>query len=164
MKLATLSEPLASFSSILVGETIYNLRAALDYLVYELANLDSGQIQKNTQFPIVDYMKSWQEESHSKLKGLSSSHKAAIERLQPFRNCDWTRILREISNPDKHRSFIVVRMSAVLHSNISRTNQTILPPTLQMLFEEDGRPVMKTLQELQGQVAGVLDIFKPDFP
>ena len=39
---------------ILVGETVYNLRAALDYLVYELAILDSGQIQEYTQFPIED--------------------------------------------------------------------------------------------------------------
>ena len=39
---------------ILIGETIYNLRAILDYLVYELAILDSGQIQKGTQFPIED--------------------------------------------------------------------------------------------------------------
>ena len=39
---------------IRVGEAIYNLRAALDYLVYELAILDSGNVQQGTQFPIED--------------------------------------------------------------------------------------------------------------
>ena len=38
---------------ILVGEVCYNLRAALDYLVYEWAYLDAGGPQKGTQFPIV---------------------------------------------------------------------------------------------------------------
>jgi hypothetical protein len=35
---------------ILVGEVCYHLRSALDYLVYELALLDSGVEQKGTQF------------------------------------------------------------------------------------------------------------------
>jgi hypothetical protein len=39
-----------SILSILVGETIYNLRAALDYLVFELARLDSGQSQATPNF------------------------------------------------------------------------------------------------------------------
>ena len=37
---------------ILIGEIVYNLRAALDYLVYELAHLDSGRIIDMTQFLI----------------------------------------------------------------------------------------------------------------
>src|SRR5215831_11863276 len=40
--------------SVLIGEAVYNLRAALDYLVYELAFLDTGSIKDGTQFPI-DY-------------------------------------------------------------------------------------------------------------
>jgi len=45
---------------ILVGEICYNLRASLDYLVYELAILDSGAVQDNTQFPIYDKEKKTQ--------------------------------------------------------------------------------------------------------
>jgi hypothetical protein len=44
--------PIPEEISIVVGEICYNLRAALDYLVYELARLDSGCIQNGTQFPI----------------------------------------------------------------------------------------------------------------
>ena len=42
---------------ILVGEICYNLRAnlraSLDYLVYELAILDSGAVQDNLSFPFM---------------------------------------------------------------------------------------------------------------
>jgi hypothetical protein len=39
----------------LVGEICYNLRSALDYLVFELAKHDSGTRQENTQFPIAEF-------------------------------------------------------------------------------------------------------------
>ena len=35
-----------------IGEIVHNLRAALDYLVFQLAILDSGSEQQGTQFPI----------------------------------------------------------------------------------------------------------------
>src|SRR5437016_970997 len=38
--------------AIIVGEICYNLRAALDYLIYELDLLDCGQVQDGTQFLI----------------------------------------------------------------------------------------------------------------
>jgi hypothetical protein len=44
----------APIVSILLGEICYNLRSALDYLVFELAYFDSGIIQQGTQFPIDD--------------------------------------------------------------------------------------------------------------
>jgi len=44
--------PTPQIFSILAGEVIYNLRAALDYLVYELAKVDSDYVVYRTQFPI----------------------------------------------------------------------------------------------------------------
>jgi len=70
---------------ILVGEVIYNLRAALDYLIYELAFLDSFKIQEGTQFPIEDTKRRWQvaafgtKKRPARLVGISGRHKAAIE-------------------------------------------------------------------------------------
>src|SRR5690348_9652745 len=40
--------------AILVGEACYNLRTALDYMVYELAILDSRKMHRQTQFLIED--------------------------------------------------------------------------------------------------------------
>ena len=84
------------FISILVSEAIYNLRAALDYLIYELAILDSGQIQDGTQFPIENSPRGWKfrrdgcpnkrngiPDYGCYLRGISFSHKAIIKTLQP---------------------------------------------------------------------------------
>jgi hypothetical protein len=178
--------------SILIGETIYNLRAALDYLVYELAILDSGKIQKRTQFPIEDRKEGW--DGHvvngGHLKGLSAGHQAAIKRLQPFCQCKWPGLLRDISDPDKHRflisleyeqvslpsfmsKFIVKSKLIVKFAGLLRENQTVRFPgreTMkvqrsgphQILFDE-GHPVIETLQEFQTNITNVLDAFKPDF-
>jgi hypothetical protein len=89
--------------SILLGEICYNLRSALDYLVFELAKLDSGSVQNGTQFPIDDTPQLFTRHILTRLKGISPPHVTAIERLQPYNGCKWSPILRDISNPDKHR-------------------------------------------------------------
>lgn len=98
-----------------VSDAAHNLRAALDYLVYELALRDSGSIQNGTQFPI-ESCKSGKAPGGSDvgfdavvnrlLKGVSQSNRDAIERLQPYNGAHWARNLKEISNPDKHRHLI----------------------------------------------------------
>jgi hypothetical protein len=69
--------------AVLVGEICYNLRSALDYLVYGLARRDSGSIQKGTQFPIVDKKEQFVGNQTKRLAGLNSTHVEAIARLQP---------------------------------------------------------------------------------
>src|SRR2546423_9773059 len=99
---------------ILIGETIYNLRTALDYLVYQLFYLDTGNLSSRTKFPIEDHKKSWnnyfptagttaQERRKMWLYQLSAVHQAAIKGLQPCFGCNWTAKIRDLSNPDKHR-------------------------------------------------------------
>lgn len=96
-------ERIPAIISILLGETVYNLRAALDYLVFELARADSGSVQEHTQFLICDTQKQFAKERLRCLKTLSAAHVAAIEGLQPYNGVKWTGRLRQISNPDKHR-------------------------------------------------------------
>jgi hypothetical protein len=88
---------------ILTGEICYNLRSALDYLVFELAKLDSGAAQDFTQFPIEDTKKGFKGRINTYLKGVSTAHVACIAKLQPCMGCGWTKVLSFISNPDKHR-------------------------------------------------------------
>ena len=92
-----INAPIPPIISILIGETIYNLRASLDYLIYDLAILDSGQVTDGTQFPIDDTVKAFEKRRNNFLKGLSDEHVAAIERLQPCYGCNWTKVLRVIS-------------------------------------------------------------------
>jgi hypothetical protein len=101
-----------------LSDAVHNLRSALDYLVYELALLDSKAIQDNTQFPIEDCKVGKSPRGKTigfdaitsrYLKGLCPVHVAAIERLQPYNGANWTKTLREISNPDKHRRLTPTR-------------------------------------------------------
>jgi hypothetical protein len=95
-----------------ISDAVHNMRAAMDYLVYQLAKLGSGSFQDGTQFPIEDH-KIFTTPSGNKvgfdmskkkfLKGLRPDHIDRIENLQPYKGVDWTKNLRDISNPDKHR-------------------------------------------------------------
>ena len=184
--------PIPEEISIVVGEICYNLRAALDYLVYELARLDSGCIQNGTQFPIEYKKKHFDRNSPQKLKGLNPSHVTAIELLQPYRGCDWTATLKEISNPDKHRELTKRAYGgAVWQDDIDeirssfdagaadaevRTMRQVYGPggtkadvqlvssmPIQISVKKDLFPVVQTLRVLQSQVADALEAFKREF-
>lgn len=113
----TIDPPPSIDGAVLVSAIIHHLRAALDYLVYELAREDSGGVpQDGTQFLIEDVKADPQNSKRGfdyrakiYLKGLSPAHVTAIEQLQPYFGVPWTKGLRDISNPDKHRKLTAVR-------------------------------------------------------
>jgi hypothetical protein len=119
-----------------IGEIIHNLRSALDYLVYQLALLKSNTHTVGTQFPIFILGKTirkirgneipcFKNRHRKMIGGLSSKHKAMIERLQPYHRWNRNQLsfggrrrcgprnspiwwLHEINNADKHRIIQVV--------------------------------------------------------
>jgi len=95
---------------IVAGEAIHNLRAALEYLVFALRRHDSPgkTFETKTQFSIEDCEKCFARRRKTYLKGVSDPHVATIEAYQPYKGCEWTRLLREISNEDKHREIKAV--------------------------------------------------------
>jgi hypothetical protein len=169
---------------ILMGEICYNLRSALDYLVFELARLDSGAEQSGTQFPIIDAKEDFVRDAERRwLKGINASHVAAIERLQPYNGCNWTRLLRECSNPDKHRHFMPSggHVNAWIYTSLendlsriphgyARTAPHAVYGTVDVkvyvtgnITFPDGTPVIETFEEIEREVANTLAHFKPDF-
>lgn len=166
--------------SIIMGETIYNLRAALDYLVYELSGHLSG-----TQFPIEDVKLSkdrkrgFDTRRDTFLNGVSDSHVAAIELLQPYKGCTWSKTLRGISNPDKHRHLTIMLghwdastvyegVGAQVPDNDSGKTgfsdahtQVDLQSTLSIKFP-DGSAVIEMLQILSRDVMGAIKSFESD--
>lgn len=172
--------------SVLVGEICYNLRASLDYLVYELAIEDSGSAQEGTQFPIEDSPEGFARRKDPKdrrcyLQGVKPAHIAMIEELQPYNGCEWSRVLREISNPDKHRTLTVTGSHQMGFVKFFTTPPVETegwpvrrarfrgvevyaqyPVSLLVLFP-DRSGVIKTLSVLQGEVTTLLEVFKPEF-
>lgn len=163
-------EPVPLIISILVGEIVYHLRTALDYLIYELAQFDAKEVIKTTQFPMEEFEKGFEGRRNSFLKGVSDEHVAAIKHLQPFEGCQWTRVLRELSNSDKHRHHTIVA-SPIMVSPAPGSTEAILAGqdvnvkgdvAVSILFA-DGTPVVETLEQLHSEVTQVLDMFKTEF-
>ena len=174
---------LAPLVVILIGETLYNLRGAMDYLVYELFQLDTGKIYDYTEFPIVDKLERWNKYFPAKnsppnkpfdpnkrgekwLHKLTGPHKKALKDLQPFQGCQWTKTLRNRSNIDKHRRLIVVESTVQSHGGmiggigpVTVTSRLIS----KVAFDDDKTLVVETLKDLHKEVSAVLDKFDLDF-
>jgi hypothetical protein len=175
--------------SILIGESCYNLRAALDYLVFQLAILDSGSMQDHTLFPLEMTSKNWVNQKKRSLKGLSVTHISRIESLQPCSGCDWTKTLALISNGDKHRH-LTATSSGRIHtvaslgetfplmslpisskcrakvagSDMEVEVQFITTCDIIIPFERRlGFTAIDTLRHIKEEVANLLEAFKPEF-
>ena len=97
--------------SVTIGEIVYNLRSALDHLVWQLVRDNGGQPSRANMFPIVslENRNNWGSVSKNNLKGVSDAMKERIKGLQPFAGLgapyDVTALskLNHLSNVDKHR-------------------------------------------------------------
>lgn len=173
-------EEVPKMASILLGEFIQALRRGLDYMVHQLAILDSGVGHKYTQFPIEDTEKGFWRRRQSYLKGVNDSHVTAIQRLQPYKGVNWTKTLALISNQDKHRRLILATGYTEVSSHSG--NPTAIPGTAVIPFTnlatgkvemyvriapyiifEGGLPVKQTLHELKSGVVDTVDAFKSEF-
>ena len=106
--------------SILIGEILYNLRSALDQLVWQLVLENQQTPGRHNEFPITQDDKQWQQESIRTLRGVSQRHQAMIGYLQPFTggiylpfDVSRLKVLDGLSNIEKHRHLVI----AVIASN-----------------------------------------------
>jgi hypothetical protein len=105
--------------SVVIGEIFYNLRAALDYLVFALVD---GQ--HRTQFPIDETPKDFERHRKTFLKGVAVEYIAPIKSLQPYNGCQWMRFLREYSNFDKHSDLHVLQTGGTFTVQIFANEST----------------------------------------
>lgn len=110
-----LSEPPIELSLIL-GEYLYELRAALDNTLYAVAVLDSGvnppPKASSLEWPICVDERAWQAHRRRRLDTLSVEIQDALHAIQPFQakyptwNC--LRILNDMARADRHRTVYFV--------------------------------------------------------
>jgi hypothetical protein len=173
-------------SSLWIGDAVYNLRGALDYIVYDFATLASGEEVKNTQFPICNS----EADFEAMLTGIHPKTKRRVTRrldhvpapvverfrqLQPCATppCEWTRVLRELSNPDKHRSLTSLRAMGrtmrgdhpELPADVPRELRTAerFHFVAHIYFKGTEVDVIETLKVLQRTVRALIEEFKPAF-
>lgn len=109
--------------SLDIGDAVQNVRAALDYLAYELVALESGgSYCERTQFPIA-----WEPNEHSPRDKETidrlGPHWQVIEQFQPYgRPPDIFSaalgVLHDYSNQDKHRLLVPVSVAADLNNTM----------------------------------------------
>lgn len=171
---------------VVVSDAIHNLRAALDYVVFELARKDSGKVQDGTQFLIEDVKvdplkpnRGFDAKAGKNLTGLSGKHIGMIEDFQPYKGVNWTKSLRDISNPDKHRKLTVIDKSG--HFTLYYRGRGELAAQKPLVINPDEWEVdasyliyvsppdlsepalMPTLNNIQTGVCQVLELFKAEF-
>ncbi len=113
-----------------VGDTIQNIRNALDYLIY-VWSLPKYRRRGRTGFPIYDDHCFFEVEGRPLIRGITGDELAFIEHHQPYKRTnppsnDPLSVLRRLSNKDKHRLLLTVG-AAVSDSDswISSTNANI---------------------------------------
>jgi hypothetical protein len=174
-------EPPPRVLGVLIGETVQNLRTALDYLVYALAWFDTGPDtagERKTQFPICDSPGEYKRKAKIWLEGVSDDHAAAIEWLQPYKGRKWLASLRDISNLDKHnvvpvaggvtgRASVPIGLPDVYVKAAGGFrkpgDESVYYKSAVRVTFSDGPPVVDVLQVFKAEVGAIIDLFEPEF-
>jgi hypothetical protein len=172
--------------SIAAGETIYNLRASLDYLVFALSWHDSGdrpvdKLAQDLQFPISADSVRFMQAAKRRLQGVSADHVMLLESYQPYRGRPWMARLADLSNADKHRHMLdLVGRIGINHERRSESipDDGALPDEHglygmeELIFVDeakmdaafaDGALVAPTLAELCQEVRELVERFAQEF-
>ena len=130
--------------SVMIGEILYNIRSALDHLIWQLVLTNGLTPGRHNEFPIAKDHKRWQQEKARVLKGVSQRHQVMIGYLQPFTGgtglsfgVSNLKVLDCLSNTEKHRHVVV---AVIASSGIERT---ILGVTQPELSDFDSDPPLK---------------------
>ncbi len=124
--------------SLMAGDCIQNLRAALDHLAHAL----SGE-QRQSQFPIYATVTDYAEKGLPRIEGMSATAQAAIERLQPYHagqnvEGDPLRKLNRLSNIDKHRLLQVVGLQLTGERVREVERRQPIDPTIHVGYSSTG--------------------------
>jgi hypothetical protein len=93
----------------LSGEWLYNLRSALDYLIWAAAAHASGSVpppnEGGLQYPIYEEQAAW-DRNRWRLKALAPHHVEMLEMMQPFRSdpdANYLGWINRLARIDRHR-------------------------------------------------------------
>jgi hypothetical protein len=158
----------------LVSEFLLHGRAALDYIIFNLARNNTGREQDGTQFPICERPEDFEEvvrRKRSPLEFLTKEQVALVGRFQPYNRFPLLAFLNRISNRDKHREFHISasegfrRLVPITEAHASGRRR-IPSDQVGMEFEisydvllDDGLPAAETLQKLHALLSQILNEF-----
>ena len=109
----------------LVVDIVEDLRAALDYMVFELSVLNAPDLNEQApQFVISDTKEDFDQKCKRRLRYLTEEQKIEfIEKLQPFNGNSILGILRDVSDRSKHRRLLAVRDNSDWEIHMAEANR-----------------------------------------
>lgn len=112
---------------LVAGDALFNMRAALDYIVTQAVLSNPGQTPtRGNQFPIAQDAKTFRNMEPKQLAGVSDAVRAILERFQPYHpGNEPLRTLSKLHNPDKHQRLNLA--AVVADSSSLRSNGTLNP-------------------------------------
>jgi len=101
--------------ALLLGDVLHNFRSTLDHLANALVSAAGGTVDKHTSFPIFDTLKSYNNFSRDRLKGVNQYCLQTIDNMQPYKGAfgNWAWQLHQLDIVDKHRLILTVDTMAV---------------------------------------------------
>ena len=136
---------------VLLGDSIHNLRSALDHLIWQVTILDGATPDDATQFPIASKSKSqFDRMADRRIPGLRAKHRALVKRVQPYHagnraHAHPLSVLAALSNTDKHRivnptySFIAGDSARELKRLVEGYRGSGHPPAVEFLLAKQGQ-------------------------
>jgi hypothetical protein len=116
--------------SLIAGDVLFNLRAALDHLAYQLA-LANGttdeKVLRGTSFPIFDSADLYGRYSRERMQGMSQDAIDSIDATKPYAGGNhllWQ--LHKLNNIDKHRLLVTVGAAVGWHNLPLHINQSLI--------------------------------------
>ena len=139
--------------SIRIGEIAYNLRSALDHLIWQLVRANGKQPKHNNEFPILSSESEFEKQGNRKLRGVEENKHRLVHDFQPFSDAGEVGknlfLLNKICNIDKHRYLNVL----ATHSR-TYLNRMPLDTLVDVLFMdqelEEINPGYNSPMELEG--------------
>ena len=139
--------------SIRIGEIAFNLRSALDHLIWQLVRANGKKPTHNNEYPILSSEREFKRRVNSKLKWVDEEKRKLIHDFQSFSDVGEVGknllMLNKICNIDKHRHLNVI----TTHSR-TYLNRLPLDPLVDVLFVdqelEEINPGYNSPMELEG--------------
>lgn len=146
----------------LIGDTIQNLRSALDHLAWHLVKsspVTPKVRDKDIYFPIFESASEYSAKKMGKIQGMTEAAIDAIDRVEPYYRVDGTRIghgvhiywINALNSIDKHRSLIPVWVNPVGHT-ITRSKREEWSAVLKSAFPRGSENVMMAAPIVTGPV------------
>ena len=93
--------------AVLVAQIAENLRAALDYTVFQLSKLNEPSLNERAPaFVIADSRQDFENNAKAGLRYLTTEQVNLIEQMQPYNGNVTLSLVRDVTNPAKHRHLL----------------------------------------------------------